>query len=265
MIPAILCVALLASCGNTESNQTVVITVEQRNAAIESVMELLQGNQTIEALAISSTLIKRDPSSAESQEAHALALIAEGWRLDSVGDSVRAIEKRTQALEAYILACSHSSSPDLLQLSTAQLAQMIGEVDTASRYYKLAHDAVPDDPRASFFLAQIALLDKNWLEAKEWITASLQREPHEPFALLSLALVEAELGNTQLGVKLAAEGCDLLPNEPNLRFIQARVLRLAGKLTQAMEILIALPVQIRNTQMCQDEIDAILAQSNGTQ
>lgn len=265
MIPAILCVAFITSCGNTESAETQPITVEERNAAIESAMELLQASQTIEALAITSILIAKDPDSPQSQETHALALMGEGWRHDNLGEYTKAKEKRTAALDAYILACEKSISPGLLQLSTAQLAHMTGEIPIAIQYYKLAHTNVPNDPRASFFLGQIALLDKQWTEAKGWIAESLNRVPDEPFAILSLALIEAELGNTELATSLAMKGCSMLPEEPNLRFIQARVLRLSGHPTQAWEILSALPKEFQGSQMYIDELNECIAEVQGGQ
>ncbi len=254
MIPSVLVVAFLISCGKSESQQSHSITVEQRHAAIESATELLQSNQVEEALAITSTLIANDSDTAQSQEIHALALIAEGWRLDGIGEFGRAQEKREEALEAYLLACKKSSSPGLLQLSTAQLAQMIGNEAVAIKYYKLAHLNVPHDGRASFFLAQISMLNKQWEEGKGWIIFSLERNPNEPFALLSYALIEAELENYPHAKELATQGCTIAPNDPNLRFMQARVLRLSGHPTRALELLLGLPKDLQHTQVCQDEI-----------
>jgi tetratricopeptide (TPR) repeat protein len=213
----------------------------------------------MEALAITSILVARDPDSAQSQEVHALALISEGWRHENSGNPEAGTEKWAEALDAYILACDQSTTAGLLQLSTAQLAHMLGEIPIAKKYYELAHQNVFNDARASFFLAQIELLNSQWEPAKRWITQSLKRNPNEPFALLSLALIEAELGNTSVAVELATQGCNLLPEEPNLRFIQARVLRLAGNPEQALEILIALPKPMLESPMCKGEFDSCLA------
>ena len=257
MIPAVLMIAFHIGCGKPESQQTHTISVEQRHAAIESATELLQSNQVEEALAITSTLIATDSDSAQAQEIHALALIAEGWRLEGIGEFGRAQEKREEALNAYILACKKSSTPGLLELSTAQLAQMIGNEAIASEYYKRAHLNVPHDGRASFFLAQISMLNKQWEEGRGWIILSLERNPNEPFALLSYALIQAELGNYSHAKELAIQGCTIAPNNPNLRFMQARVLRLSGHPTQALELLLALPRELQRSQVCQDEITEV--------
>ena len=132
MIPAIFLVAFLTACTNTETPQTQQITVEQREASIHSAMQHLQAGRSMEALAITSTLVDRDSTSAQSQEVHALALIAEGWRYDNSGDPNQGVEKRNEALSAYILACNQSTTPGLLQLSTAQLAHMLGDIPTAT-------------------------------------------------------------------------------------------------------------------------------------
>ena len=172
---------------------------------------------------------------------------------------MQGIEKRNEALRAYILACNQSGTPGLLQLSTAQLAHMLEDIPTATKYYKLAHENVIDDARASFFLAQIDLINSRWDSAKVWITESMNRNSNEPFALLSLALIEAQLGNNREAIELANKGCSILPEEPNLRFIQARVFRLAGRPEQALEILIALPRAIQDSELCRGEFDSCLA------
>ncbi len=263
MIPAIVFVAFLVACQEADSPKTQQLTVEQRESAIESAMELINSNSTVEALAITSMLIKKDFDSAESQEIHALALISEAGRLLSTGDIARAKEKQLEALQAYIIACKQSNSPELLQLSTAQLAHMLQEYSTAIQYYILAHENVPDDFRASFFLAQIYMLNKDWEEAKRWISASLVRNQTEPTAILSLSLIEAELGNNLTAIELAKKGCQLNPNDPKLRFIQAKVLRLSGHPVQAIEILLRLPSTIKEDSLYQDEFQKCIDLTKG--
>ena len=218
----------------------------------------LDAGRIIEALAVTSTLVERDGASAQSQEAHALVLLAEAARLDGLDQSEQATFSRHSALNCYQIACSVSTKPQLLQLSTAQLAHMIDAIPTATKYYTLAHENVINDARASFFLAQIELINSRWDTAKVWITESMVRNPNEPFALLSLALIEAQLGNASVAIELANKGCGILPEEPNLRFIQARVFRLAGRPEQALEILIALPKTIQDSEMCRGEFDSCL-------
>ena len=118
----------------------------------------LDAGKVLEALAITSTLVERDPDSAQSQEAHALVLLADAARLDTMYQTEQAEHSRSKALEAYKTACAQSTNPGLLQLSAAQLAQMLGKDELAKQYYKSAHENVPIDSRASFFLAQIHML-----------------------------------------------------------------------------------------------------------
>ncbi len=206
-------------------------------------------------------LVQKDPNSAESQETHALALLSEAVSHNAIGSLIKAKECRENALAAYISACSLSSNPRLLFLSTGQLAHMLGDETTAITYYKLAHANVKDDPRAAFFLAQLAMTNERWGEGKEWITESLQRNPNEPFALVSLGLIEAELNNIKEAIALVNRGCAMLPDEPNLRFLQARVFRIAQQYDHAMEVLLQLPPDFRKSQMCQDELQLVLAES----
>ena len=140
---------------------------------------------------------------------------------------------------------------------------MLGKNDIAKQYYKSAHENVPIDSRASFFLAQMHMLQEEWNEAKQWIDASLDRDPFEPFALLSSALIEVQLGNVEAANTRAKQGCDINPNDPNLRFIQARVVRLSGNPDRALEILATLPKVLRESPIGIEERSLCLGAIDG--
>jgi Tfp pilus assembly protein PilF len=253
MIPSVLSIVLVVGCSDANSLQETTVTVEQRRAAIKSTMEHLDGGRDREALAIISTLAKKDPHSPVTQEAYATVLLANSLQLDSEGAMDKGITFRRMALEAYITACNSSTAPGLLQLSTAQLAQMLGETEVATLYYEKAHDSNEGDGRAAFFLTQMYLLHKEWQQAKHWVNESLLRDPNEPYTLLSAALVEAELGNFSKAQTYSDRGCEILPDDPNLRCMQARVIRLCGNPTRALELLSALPEPIRGSTLVDDE------------
>jgi tetratricopeptide (TPR) repeat protein len=263
IIPFLFCVALLVGCGVSESSVVEPIAVQARRASIDSAMVHLDADKVLEALAITSTLVERDSDSAQSQEAHALVLLADAARLDTMYQTEQAEYSRSKALEAYKTACAQSTNPGLLQLSAAQLAQMLGKDELAKQYYKSAHENVPIDSRASFFLAQIHMLQEEWIEAKQWIDASLERDQFEPFALLSSALIEVQLGNIDVAITRATQGCDINPNDPNLRFIQARVIRLSGNPDRALEILATLPKVLRDSPIGMEERSLCLVALDG--
>jgi len=244
---------VVAGCGNADSSRATQITVEQRRTAIDSAMAHLNADRVNEALAIVSTLVKKDSKSSQSQETYATILLASSLNFDKEGNISKGIEYRQRALDAYIAACEYSSAPGLLQLSTAQLAQMMDKIEVAKKYYKLAHASNPSDGRPSFFLTQLYLLSKEWEVAQHWVHESLLRDPNEPFTLLSSALVEAELGNVSKSKQLAARGCEILPNDSTLRFMQARVIRLSGNPVQALEILMSLPSDMLSTALVKEE------------
>lgn len=260
MIPAVLIAVVITGCAGNDSAPRASITVEQRRAAINSAMEHLDADRITEALAIISTLVKKDPASPQTQETYATILIANAIKLDNIEEFAKGVEFRKQALEAYKSACNFSSSPGLLQLSTAQVAQMIGDNATAKTFYTLAHASNPSDGRPSFFLSQLYLLTKNWEQAKHWANESLLRDPNEPFTLLSASLAEAELGNVSSALKFAQRGCDILPNNPQIRFMQSRVIRLSGKPEHALEILSRLPEPLRSSDIANDERQLCLQQ-----
>ena len=125
----------------------------------------LDAGRVLEALAVTTTLVDRDKHSSQSHEAHALVLLANAARLDAMYQADQARNSRFNALNAYQVACAENTNPGLVQLSTAQLAQMLGENEIAKKYYELAHENVKTDGRASFFLAQIHMLQEEWMKA----------------------------------------------------------------------------------------------------
>ena len=95
------------------------------------------------------------------------------------------------------------------------------------------------------------------------IDASLERDQFEPFALLSSALIEVQLGNIDVAITRASQGCDINPNDPNLRFIQARVIRLSGNPDRALEILATLPKVLRESPIGIEERSLCLVALDG--
>jgi tetratricopeptide (TPR) repeat protein len=264
MIPFLLTAVIATSCTREETSQESQISVEQRRAAINSAMEHIDANRVDEAMAIASTLVRKDSSSSQTQETYGIVLLAQSFKYEELGDIKSAIATRKKALQAYIEACKHSSSPGLLHLSTAQLAQDVNDLTTARTYYKLAHDNNTNDGRAAFFLTQLHLLEKEWDQAKHWARESLNRNPNEPYTLLSASLAEAELGNCLEANALSTKGCTINPNDSNLRLMQARVLRLCGNPIQALEILSGLPEAMQETDIVEDEKGLCLIEIEGS-
>ena len=248
-------IALCIGCQNQETPPENSITQEQRDAAIESAEEHLNAGNLNKALAITTQLVSKDDTSSLSLELHALVLLALADLSQGDGALQKAQAERLKSLDAFQQACRCSTQPGLLELSTGKVAQMVGEDEIAKEYYEKAHLNVEDDGRAAFFLAQIEMLNANWQDAKIWLVKSNTRDPYEPYTLLSLALVEAQLGNHALANSLADDGCDILPNNMDLRFIQARVFRLTNQPIRAIEILNALPDSILNSKLGQEEMN----------
>jgi tetratricopeptide (TPR) repeat protein len=252
MIPSVIVIAMFGGCKNDKTPEEVTITPDQRHSAIDSAMSLLDAGRNSDALAITTNLVLKDHSSPESQESHALVLIAYADQLERDGEVDLANRSRFDALKAYKTACKESSEPGLLLLSTAQLAQMLGD-SSSINYYKQAHEQVPSDPRASFFIAQKYMFDEDWVNAKHWIDQCLTRNPNEPFALLSSGLIEAHLGNYKIAKQLATKGCLIFPEDHSLRFIQARIMRLSGQPNFALEIISSLPILYQNKPLIIEE------------
>ncbi len=216
-------------------------------------MEYLDSGQVVKALAITSVLVKEDANSPDSQETHGLVLLASADQFEKDNLPDNALIERERALEAFEIACSLLNDPTLLSLSTGQLAHMLGDNAKAKTYYLNAHQADAEDERASFFLAQMAMLNEDWEEAQTWINESIARNDVEPYTLLSSGLIEAALGNIDVAVTRADQGCKQKPNDENLRFMQARIYRMAGEPHRALEILAQLSEPLKSSPLAEEE------------
>jgi len=251
IIPAtLLAVCFLASCSSDTEPNSTSISAEARRTALDSAMQHLDAGRTVEALAITSTLITRDPNSIDTLEQHALVLLAEAARVEKLGNMTIANTRREEALESYVAACSHQNVKGETQFSAAQLAHMLGEIELAISFYKQSHQKLPSDGRSALWLAQIDLLSKNWDQANYWITESLQRNSKEPSALISAGLIQANLGDCEKAMDWTTKAIRIKPNDQNFRLMQARVLRICGDPIRALELLSSLT----SSQVVKDEI-----------
>ena len=114
-------------------------------------------------------------------------------RLISIGNESQANILKKEALETYLSMCQFEKVTPHIQFSTAQLAHELGEYQLAQSLYKKSHAALVNDGRPALWLAQIELLEENWVSANNWIQESLQRQPLEPFTLISAGLIQANL------------------------------------------------------------------------
>jgi tetratricopeptide (TPR) repeat protein len=250
IIPAaLLGVSFLLGCSHEPTETNLGVTTKARRTALDSAMKQLDAGRTVEALAITSKLVLRDPSSHEVLEKHAIVLLAEASRVDNNGEYELAIERREEALEAYVAACAHIGVAGETQFSAAQLAHMLGEIDLAQSLYKKTHQALPKDGRSALWLAQIELLNKNWNSANDWINESLLRQPLEPSALISAGLIQANLGNCKKGMQYTNKAVSLQPSDENFRLMQARVLRICHEPRRALELLSSLSLAMRTTDL----------------
>ena len=246
---------MLFACSPEADHTQEPISVEARRTAIDGAIQHLDAGRSIEALAITSKLVLRDPSSLESLEAHAIVLLGETLRLVSLGNVDQAHILKNEALETYLLICQLENVSPQIQFSAAQLAHELGEIEQAQSLYRKSHSALVHDGRPALWLAQIDLLEENWVSANNWIQESLQRQPLEPFTLISAGLIQANLQQCDEAKLLTNKALKLKPNNEKFRFMQARILRLCGNPTRALELLTSLSRDERLTPMVKDEIN----------
>ncbi|MDP6693836.1 MAG: hypothetical protein QF444_05860 [Phycisphaerales bacterium] len=217
-------------------------------------MKHLDAGRTVEALAITSKLVLRDPDTIETLERHAIVLLAQAVKLEGNGDVEQSQRRREEALEAYLSACNLSGVTGGTQFSAAQLAHMLGKIKIAIPLYEKVHETLPNDGRSSLWLSQIYLLEENWESANRWIELSLKRQPSDPFTLISAGLIKANLNDCEAAKNYTLTAIKHRPRDEDIRLMQARVFRICDEPARALELLYSLSTTLRNSELVDQEI-----------
>ena len=162
-----------------------------------------------------------------------------GLQFQNVGLMDRGEAALTEALAHWTTACELVPGQALIRVSAGDVAAMIGRTDEARAMYAAALQLDPTSGRAALCLAQIEM-DKDPEYAGQLLQQAMAHAGDVPEVHASLALLHARNNAPQAARTAIARAVELGPDLPPIRVMQARIERLLGNPTRAVEVISAL-------------------------
>lgn len=191
------------------------------------------------ALTVARRLAERVPQDPDVRATLGRCLLAAAS--DRSDDVHGALSLRREALRAYSDAARLAPTESEAPHSCGVIAGMLpGEDAEAVGWFREASRRRPTDPRHPLFeglaLSRQGLLDP----AASALERACTLAPNDATTLASLAEVCARRGDATRAISLAAAARAAAPDDPNMRLVEARVVRLAGRAERARALLLAL-------------------------
>lgn len=162
-----------------------------------------------------------------------------GLQLQNVGLMDRGKAALTEALAHWTRACALVPDEALMRVSAGDVAAMIGHTAQARSFYAAALQLDPTAGRAALCLAQLEM-DDDPVYAGELLQQAMAHAGDVPEVHASLALLHARNNAPKAARTAIARAVELGPDLPSIRVMQARIERLLGNPTRAVEVISAL-------------------------
>ena len=248
---------VFGGCGDQDpesaSTEEARPTGESVRHSLEAAEAYLASGDIDRARSILARLVDRADDDPRSMELMARLELTDGIDLRSQGLVDAARNQFAIAHDWYeqALALQHNSGG--LHQSAGEVAQLAGRLDLAKDRYRQASILMPENPKPRLCIAQL-LLEENPAEAEQFLRETLLLEPDEPHALASLALAMQWQGGEDEASALASQALLHAGKNAAVRIAVARVHRIAGRPRESLELLLALPDQIRSGESATEEI-----------
>ena len=248
---------VFAGCGDQDSElqpaEVAKPTSESVRHSLEAAEAYLASGDVDRARSILARLVERADQDPRPMEMMARLELTDGLDLRSQGLTDAARRQFAIAHDWYQQALSLQADSGGLHQSAGEVAQLAGRLDHAKGHYRQASLLLPENPKPKLCIAQL-MLEEDPSEAEEYLRASLAIEPDEPHALASLALARQCQGDGEEASLLASQALLHAGSNSAVRIAVARVHRLAARPRESLELLLALPDQVRTTESATREL-----------
>ena len=243
-----------------EDHESGPVSIDPASPSAESVRHSLEAAEAYlasgdidRARSILARLLDRASDDPRPMELMARLELTGGLDLRKQGLSDAARRQFAVAHDWYEQALELDQDSGGLHQSAGEVAQLAGRLDLARERYRQASKLLPDNPKPKLCIAQL-ILEENPAEAEIFLRESLQIEPDEPHALASLALARQRQGAGEEASTLASKALVHAGSSAAVRIAVARVHRIAGRPRESLELLLALPDQVRVGESATEEI-----------
>ena len=223
--------------------------------SLEAAESYLTMGQEESARSILSKVIEQSPQDGRAFEMMGRLELRRGIEMRDMGLVDSALDQFKTSYEWYEQALRYMDDSAGLHQSAGEVAQLAGLDATALSLYESAMRLEPSNPKSSLCAAQLLMISEP-ARAESILRTVLEAHPEQSHALASLALVCQLQDKSDEANELAARALALAGDQVAVRVVVARVQRLSGRERQALELLLALPDDVRSKESTASEIAA---------
>ena len=251
---AVATIVCLSGCGDEPANkEAATLSGESIRHSLEAAESYLTTGNDAQATSILSKVIERAPEDGRAYEMMGRLELRRGIELRDMGLVDSAREQFRDSFLWYEKALQFMSDSGGLFQSAGEVAQLAGLQDQALSLYMSAMELQPDNPKSGLCAAQL-LLDTQPDRAESILRSVLEADPDQSHALASLALACQFQGKDEVAAEMASRALAIAGDQVAVRIVIARVHRLSGREREALELLLALPDEVRGQESAASEI-----------
>ncbi len=251
---AVAAIACLSGCSEEPLEEApATLSGESIRHSLEAAESYLTTGNDAQARSILSKIMEQASEDARAYEMMGRLELRRGIELRDMGLIDSAREQFRVSFLWYEKALPLMADSGGLHQSAGEVAQLAGLQDEALSLYMSAMELQPDNPKPSLCAAQL-LLDTQPAKAESILRSVLELHPDQSHALASLALACQFQGQNETAAEMASKALAIAGDQVAVRIVVARVYRLSGREREALELLLALPDEVRSQESAASEI-----------
>lgn len=244
----------LIGCSEKPSSvDAVALSGESIRHSLEAAESYLTSGNDDRARSILSKVIEKSPQDGRAFEMMGRMELRRGIELREMGLVDSAREQFRDSYLWYEKALRFMGDSGGLHQSAGEVAQLAGLESEALSSYLASMELQPKNPKSSLCAAQL-LLKSEPARAESILRSVLEEHPDQSHALASLALACQSQGKNDIAAEMASKALAIAGDQVAVRIVIARVYRLSGREREALELLLALPDDVRGQESAASEI-----------
>ncbi|MHC5112797.1 MAG: tetratricopeptide repeat protein [Planctomycetota bacterium] len=229
---------------------------DEIDAALDAAQQYLDGDDLPRAEAVLAVLVEKAPRESRAHELLGQVLARRAVKARQAGQPDAAAASYAEAYESYSRAVELDPASAGLQQSAGVVAHAAGLPEEALAHYRAAMKLDPRHPQYPLYAAQVLIETERYDEAARALDTVLVLDPDEPVAHASLAIVALEQGRHDEALMHIGEARRISPDDLRFRAQEARIHRRSGDPEQGAQLLQALPLESRTTELVTSELAA---------
>jgi Flp pilus assembly protein TadD len=249
----------LSGCGKKQpspatTSPAAAVSDRTIDAAISTAESLMNERKWPEAESVLVALIVKAPNHAHAHELLGEVLSSVAIDARDSGQTEQFHVGIEKALASYMKALSLDQTNAGLRHSAGVIADLAGHPEQARALYQRAADLAPDNAQFLLYLAQSSTRAEDYPKAMASLARLIKLDPNEPWAYACLAEVDLAERRFNMALDHIRKARQLDAEEVGFRSTEAKVLRRMQMPKDALELLLALPIEVQLQEVVTFEI-----------